>query len=78
MELLCTKDRKMRCGGKCVGRLYAQVAYEPRYLTFEKKHEEFTVIKVNLNIIRKDDEEYLYNEDDPYSEPNNARYHNII
>ncbi len=32
VELLCTKDRKMYCGGKCAGRLYAQVAYEPRYI----------------------------------------------
>ncbi len=30
--LSCTKDRKTRCEGKCAGRLYAQVAYKPRYI----------------------------------------------
>ncbi len=48
------------------------------YLTFEEEHEEFIVIKVNLNIIRKDNEEYLYNEDDPYFELNNVEHHNIV
>ncbi len=44
----------------------------------EKEYEEFIVIRVNLNIIKEDNEEYLYNEDDPYLEPNNIRYNGII
>ena len=48
------------------------------YLTPEKEHKEFTVIDVNLNTAKNDDEEYLYEEDDPYFEPNNAGYHDII
>ena len=44
----------------------------------KKKHKEFTVIKVNLNTIKKDDEEHLYNKDDFYLEFNNVGHHNII
>jgi len=48
------------------------------YLTLEKEHEEFTVIKVNFNIVKNDDEEYPYNEDDPYLKLNNTGYNDII
>jgi len=44
----------------------------------EGEYEEFTVIDVNLNIIKNDGEEYLYEEDDLYLEPNNVRHYNII
>jgi len=47
-------------------------------LTFERKHKEFTVIKVNLNIARNDSKEYLYDEDDLYLEFNNVGYNSII
>ena len=42
------------------------------------KHEEFTVIKVNLNTVRNNDEEHPYNKDDLYLKPNNAKYDDII
>ena len=48
------------------------------YLVFEREYEEFTVIGVNLSIVRNDGEEYPYDEDDFYLEPNNIRYDNII
>ncbi len=48
------------------------------YLMPERKYEEFIVIRVNLSIVRGNDEEHLYNEDDLYLEPNNARYYSII
>ncbi len=48
------------------------------YLTFEGEYKEFTVIRVNLSIIKNDSEEHLYNKDDFYFKPNNARYNNII
>ncbi len=48
------------------------------YLTFEEKYKEFTVIKVNLNIARKDDEKHPYNENDLYFEFNNVGYNDII
>ncbi len=48
------------------------------YLTFKREHKEFTVIEVNLNTAKNDNEEHLYNKDDPYLEPNNVRYNNII
>ncbi len=48
------------------------------YLTSKGKYEEFTVIKINFNIVKKDDEEYPNNEDDFYVKPNNIKYYNII
>ncbi len=48
------------------------------YLAFEREYKEFIIIKVNLNIIRNDREEYLYNEDNLYFEPNNTGYNDII
>ncbi len=48
------------------------------YLIFKKKHEEITIIKINLNIIKNDNEEYLYNKNDLYLEPNNVGYNGII
>ncbi len=48
------------------------------HLAFERKHEEFTVIRINFNIVKRDDKEYPYNEDNLYFEFNNAGYHNII
>jgi len=45
---------------------------------FEREYEEFTVIGINLNIIKKDNEKYLYNENNFYLELNNVGYHNII
>ncbi len=48
------------------------------YLAFEREHKEFIVIRVNFNIIRNNNEEYLYNEDDLYFESNNIGYNGII
>ncbi len=48
------------------------------YLTFKKEYKEFIVIRVNLNIVKNDGEEYLYNEDNLYFESNNAGYNSII
>ncbi len=48
------------------------------YLAFKEEYEEFTIIRVNLNIIKNDSEKHLYNEDDLYLEPNNVGYNNII
>ncbi len=45
---------------------------------FEKEYKEFIIIKVNLNIVKRDGEKYLYNEDDSYFKLNNIRYYNII
>ncbi len=48
------------------------------YLVFEGEYKEFTVIRVNLNIIKNDGEKHLYDKDDPYLKPNNAGYNDII
>ena len=48
------------------------------YLAPEGEYKEFTVIKVNFNIIRRDGKEYLYKENDLYFEFNNVRYNDII
>ncbi len=48
------------------------------YLTFKKKHKEFIIIKVNLNIVKNNNEKHLYNKDDFYFESKNVRYNNII
>ncbi len=48
------------------------------YLVFEGKYEEFIVIRVNFSIVKKDDEEYLYNKNDLYFEFNNIGYYSII
>ena len=48
------------------------------YLTSKEKYKEFTIIKVNLNIIRNNSEEHLYNKDNFYLEPNNVEYNDII
>ncbi len=45
---------------------------------FEGEYEEFTVIRVNLNTVRKDDKEQSYNEDNFYLEFNNVEHYNII
>jgi len=47
-------------------------------LIFEKEYKEFTIIKINLNTMKKDGEEYLYNEDDLYFKFNNVGYNDII
>ena len=47
-------------------------------MAFKREYKEFIIIKVNFNIIREDDEEYLYKEDDFYFELNNAGYNDII
>jgi len=36
------------------------------------------VIDVNLNTTRNDEEEYPYEENDLYLEPNNVEHHSII
>ena len=48
------------------------------YLTFEREYKEFTVIKVNLSIVKRDDKKHLYNENNLYLESNNVGYHSII
>ena len=48
------------------------------YLIFEREYEEFTVMEINFNTVRGNDEEYPYNEDNLYFESNNVRYNNII
>ena len=48
------------------------------YLAFEEEHEEFIVIGINLNIVKRDNKEYPYNKDDLYLESNNVRYYSII
>ncbi len=48
------------------------------YLISKKKHKEFTIIKINLNIVRNDDKEYSYNKDDLYFKSNNTGYNDII
>ena len=47
-------------------------------MTFKGEYKEFTIIGINLNIVKKDDKEYFYNEDDLYLESNNVGYNNII
>ncbi len=47
-------------------------------MAFEKEHEEFIVIGVNLSIAKNDDEKHLYKEDDLYFEPNNVGYYGIV
>ena len=44
----------------------------------EREDKEFIVIRVNLNIIKRDDKEYFYKEDDLYFEFNNVKYNSII
>ncbi len=48
------------------------------YLTLEKEYKEFTVIKINLNIARNNNEEYPYNKDNLYLKSNNTGYNDII
>ena len=45
------------------------------YLSLEREHEEFTIIKVNLNIIKNDDKEHSYDKDNFYFESNNVKHH---
>ncbi len=45
---------------------------------FKREYKEFTVIKINLNTVKKDNEEYPYNENNLYLKLNNIGYHNII
>ncbi len=45
---------------------------------FEREYKEFIIIRVNLSIIKNDNEEYLYNEDDLYLKSNNTGYNDII
>ncbi len=47
------------------------------YLAPEGEYKEFIVIGVNLNIIRNNSEEYLYNKNDLYLKFNNAGYNDI-
>ncbi len=44
----------------------------------EGEYEEFTIIKINLNTVRNNGEEYLYDENDLYFEFNNIEYNSII
>ncbi len=46
-------------------------------MIFKRKYKEFIIIRVNLNITRRNDEEYLYNEDNLYLEFNNVGYNSI-
>ncbi len=48
------------------------------HLVFEEEYEEFTVIRVNFNIVKNDSEEYLYDENNLYFESNNVGYNDII
>ncbi len=48
------------------------------YLVSEREYKEFTVIRVNFNIVKGDNEEHLYNENDFYLEFNNTGHYNII
>ena len=48
------------------------------YLVFEREYKEFTIIRINLSIVRNNSEEYLYNKDDLYLKFNNVGYNNII
>ncbi len=48
------------------------------HLAFEGKYEEFIVIRVNLSIIKGNEKEHLYKEDDLYFKFNNVRYNSII
>ncbi len=48
------------------------------YLAFEREYKEFTVIKVNFNIVKRDGKEHLYEEDNLYLEFNNAGYNGIV
>ena len=48
------------------------------YLAFKKEYKEFTIIKISLNTVKKDDKEYLYNKNNLYFEFNNIKHHNII
>ena len=48
------------------------------YLVFEREYEEFIVIGINLSIVKRDNEEYLYNKNNPYLEPNNVGHHSIV
>ncbi len=48
------------------------------HLTSKKKHKEFTIIKVNLNIIKNNGEEYSYDKDNLYLKSNNIGYDDII
>ncbi len=48
------------------------------YLAFKEEYEEFTIIRVNFNIIKNNGEKYLYNKNDLYLESNNVGYNNII
>ena len=47
-------------------------------MAFEKEYKEFTVIKINLNIVKNDSKKHFYNEDDLYLEFNNVEYNGII
>ncbi len=48
------------------------------YLTFKGEYEEFIVIRINFNIIKRDNKEHFYNEDDLYFESNNIGHYSII
>ncbi len=48
------------------------------YLISEREYKKFTVIRVNLSIVRGDNEEHPYDEDNLYLELNNIGYDNII
>ena len=48
------------------------------HLTPKGEHEEFTIIRVNLNTTRNNSVEHPYNKDDLYLKFNNAEYNNII
>ena len=48
------------------------------HLASKEEYEEFTIIRINFNIIRENDKEYPCNEDDFYFEFNNIGYNRII
>ena len=45
---------------------------------FEREYKEFTIIRINFNITKRNDEEHSYNENDLDFEFNNVGYNNII
>ncbi len=48
------------------------------HLAFKRKHEEFIVIRINLNIVKNNSEKHLYDKNDFYFESNNIGYDSII
>jgi len=45
---------------------------------FKEEYKEFIIIRINFNIVKNNNEEYLYNKDNLYFKFNNVRYNDII